>query len=361
MTRARPTSGHRADSRPVRLVVAGSCAALAVLGGVVGCAPFHAGAAATVGGDRISTGQLRTVTQDVLATASAAPAGVPRVGQAQLQQEALGNLISLQILQRLASRFGATVSAQDIGTARTGLVDPILFNLYQGQVPSTLGPAARETTAQQYAAARGVDLDMLAKVEAYQQAVTDAVPVDTQQVRAAYDAEPDHRVVGYRQVVTTGAAASAIAAALKADPSAVEEIARAAGTFAAPETVVAAGNSAAPKVGAVVGPQSSDGSTYTIIVVTQSRTETFAEALSPTSPERAPLQRAAFTKAYAAEVTSLGVHVNPRFGSWSLTAQDQTTGLALGSVTGGGTSALSSPIGVAPSNSPGLPGDSTGG
>lgn len=339
-----------------RLLAAAPLLALAVLGGVVGCAPYHAGAAATVGGDRISTGQLRTATQNVLATASAAPPSVTKVDQAQTQQEILGNLISLQILQRLASRYGVSVSARDIGTARDSIVGPILFNLYQGQIPSSLGPAARLTKARQLAAARGVDLDMLAKVEAYQQAVTDAVPVDSRQVRAAYDAEPNHRVVGYRQIITLGAAANAVAAALKSDPNSIDQIAAAAGTFAAPEMVVLAGAAAPPKVGAVIGPQTTDGSTYTIIVVTQSRTETFADALLPTSPTRAPLQQAAFGKAYPAEAAALGVHVSPRFGGWSLKTPDQTTGLPLGSVTGAGSSALSSPIAAPPSGSAGLPG-----
>lgn len=357
MTCPRAALGDPADSPPVtRRLCLLVVAALVAGSAAAACAPFHAGAAATVGADRITTSQLRGATQDVLATASAAPPSVTKVDQGQTQQEILGNLISLQILQRLASRYAVSVSARDIGTARDSIVGPILFNLYQGQIPSSLGPAARLTKARQLAAARGIDLDMLAKVEAYRQAVTDAVPVDSRQVRAAYDAEPNHRVVGYRQIVTLGAAANAIAVALKSDPGAIDQIVAAAGTFAAPEMVVLAGAAAPPKVGAVIGPQTTDGSTYTIIVVTQSRTETFADALSPTSPTRAPLQRAAFSKAYPAEAAALGIHVSPRFGSWSLTTPDQTTGLPLGSVTGAGSSALSSPISAPSSAGASLPG-----
>lgn len=86
-------------------------AALAALG-VSGCQPVQAGAAATVGDERISTSALENTVEAVLAAQQRTQAGAPDEGQ--LQRSTLSRMIVGIIIGEAASREGVTVTRGEV-------------------------------------------------------------------------------------------------------------------------------------------------------------------------------------------------------------------------------------------------------
>ncbi len=324
--------------RPTRLLLALPATALVAL---TACAPFHAGAAATVGNARISTDELRTLSTAVLAQ-QPKDGSTTDVAQSAVQQGTLSELVQLQVLRSLAASRHVTVGTGQIGAARTTLVAQIVSSVYQGQVPTTLSPVQLEARARAVAAAAGVDLDSLATVDAYVTALTAALPVSDEQIRASFDRQPDHRFYDIDVVeVSDQTTAQEAASALQASPANFARIALTLGAGSTTSTTVAAATleqeagSKALKVGAVVGPGQTSSGAYQVVLVTGRGTRTLAEALAAGSTERRALQAQAFPATYAALAAELGIHVNPRFGTWSPTGQD-ALGEQIGAVAAGG-------------------------
>jgi hypothetical protein len=306
------------------------------------CAPYHAGAAATIGDDRIDTATLRTATAHVLADQTSGGT-TPNDTQVQVQQTVLTQLVELQLLQRQAVAMGVSVGPSNIGDERTALIAQILTS--EG---STVAPAQQQAAASAYAAGRGIDLDELAAVQAYVSALSSAQNVSDAAVTAVFDQSSDHHFYDVDEFTTTDVStAQSVATALQSHSVTFAQVQAQEGPTAAFKTTVTAAfleqgtSGAAPTVGQVVG--LNDNGTYEIFVVTGTGTETLADALAPNSSERATAAAEAFAAGYKATAAKLSVHINPRFGSWSPTAEDVLGDLPLGAVQGAGVQ-LSSPL-----------------
>lgn len=348
MTPARGRDGDPADWRPVRrpVRVLALTPALVLLG-LAACAPFHAGAAATVGNDRISTAQLRTVTAREISLANTvggvAQQGASAPNQKAVQQTALTELVQLKILAAMASDLGVTVTANDIGRAKT-----------------TITANNGGDKAAGNAALKGFDLELYTQVQAYEQKIIAATPTDDSQIAQAFAKQTDHRQVQLSEVDFTDAqTAQAFAAAATGRPAEFAQLAtRVTGTPPVPPayyplaqiTQVAA--STPIKAGAILGPlQASASGGYVVLQVLSTRTETLADALATGSAERTAAQEAQFPTRYAAVAKRLGVHVSPRFGAWQQSA-DNGLG-SVGDVPVG--KQLSKPVGgTSPSAAPSL-------
>jgi hypothetical protein len=296
--------------------------ALALVGLAAGaCAPFHAGAAATVGNARITTDQLRNATQRVL---SAQPkGGTTNAPQGTVQRTVLGQLVSLDLLQHLAGQYGVAVTPLEIGEAKTAIT---------AGLASTGGAAATMTEANTDLAAKGADLQQEAEVEATYEALVSHGPVTTSQVTAAYDAQPDHGVYAIAAfILPASLEPSQLVTALKSAPASAlsqieSEVQQAGGEVETPtvdgsalSVVLGKPADTAYTANEIVGPETLQGGESIVVEITAVHQRTLTEALAPDSVERA----AAFDTAYYAPAEkSLGVHINPRFGGWTPTGSD---------------------------------------
>lgn len=160
-------------TRTRRLTIAVASAAVAVAA-LAGCSSTTAGAAATIGDTRISEQELASQVQ-AIQVAKGQPANAP---DASLTQQALGRLITIELLDRLAAREGVVITQ--------GMVDEQVAN-YEGQAgdrqqleqlfleqnvaPSQLEDIIRlQVTAQQL----GIALNPRGSAEEQGQAVFDA-------------------------------------------------------------------------------------------------------------------------------------------------------------------------------------------
>ncbi|HEX7354191.1 MAG TPA: SurA N-terminal domain-containing protein [Mycobacteriales bacterium] len=289
--------------------------ALALVG-LAACAPYHAGAAAAVGNQRITTSQLREVTMREISLANKV-GGTPQQGasapdQTSVQQTALTEMIQLKILRAMASDLGVTVTATDIGRTTQQIKA-------QNGGDATAGKAAL----------KGFDLQLYSEVQAFEQKVLAAIPVDDSQIAQAFAKQTDHRQVRLSEVdLGDPQTAQAFATAAAADPTSFAALARqVTGADPVPPAyypltqITQVAGSTPIKAGAVIGPlQSSASGGYVVLQVLSTRVETLADALAPGSDERAALQQAAFPARYAAVEKRLGVHVSPRFGAWNQSA-----------------------------------------
>lgn len=100
----------RAPRRATRLAILGAVAASGLA--IAGCAPVHAGAAATVGNDRISVNQVKSDAATMLADSnSSSKASADQEG---LQRSVLSKLIVDNLIGRAAAQKGITVSEADV-------------------------------------------------------------------------------------------------------------------------------------------------------------------------------------------------------------------------------------------------------
>ena len=294
------------------------------------CAPFHAGAAATVGDARITVDQLRSATQQVLAAQPSG--GTSNAPQSAVQRTVLGQLVSLSLLQHLAGQYGVTVSPTDIGTAKTAIASGIT---------STGGTADTATEAASDLAAKGAGLQQEAEVEATYDALISRGPVTDAQVTAAFQAQPDHGVYQVAAfILPASLQPSQLVTALQGAPvselSQIEsEVQQAGGEVETPtvdgptlSSVLGKATTTTYKAGQIVGPETIQGGESIVIDVVAASQRTLAQALAPDSVERA----AAFDSVYYMPAEKkLGVHVNPRFGGWTPTGADVES-LPLGTV-----------------------------
>ena len=343
----RPSQVDPADRALVkRSLLAASVAALLTTGVLAGCShPYHAGAAATVGEDRISTDQLRTMVDRGFAGIPASVTTKPE--RVDIERLDLGQLIQLAVLKQMAKDLKAV---------------PVTDAQIDGEITTAAQSSSLEEL-QANAAAQGVDpktLRIFAEVVAYQKAVITAPPISQQALQQAYDSA---KASTYEEVhvahilVATKAEADSIYAQLQADPSKFAALAAQYSTdtgskanggdlgFANRGAFVKEFSDAAfaGKDGTIVGPvQSQFG--FHIIQVIAHRTISFEDA-SPAL--RLSLNSDAFVDAYKKAAAALSISVNPRFGAWVADGGQD----GLGDVEASDKGDLSSPVAPAPTAS----------
>lgn len=312
-------------TRPIaaaRLVAAGAVAVVALAG--CGDSPVRAGAAAVIGGDRISTEQLASSVDAGLADPAAAQLGQDRPTY---QRDVLSRLISTRVVDVAAQRQGVSVTPAEVDAQ------------YRSIESSVGGP---EQLAQQ-AAAAGLTLDRvreLARTRALTAALGDALTADVvvpeAQLRSAYDAgidQYDQVRTAQVQVATLPDAQALLPRARTLSNEAFAELARsqsldestkASGgdlgvqpqsAFASQGLAAYGAAAFAARVGDTFAVASDRGAH--VVRVLERRTTTFEQA-------RPELRRAALQEQNAAAVQdlltrtadSLHITINPRFGSW---------------------------------------------
>lgn len=311
-------------TRPARLVAA--CAVAVVALSACGGSPVRAGAAAVVGGNRITTQQLSTAVDDALASPAAEQLGQDRPA---LQRELLGRLVEGQVLDEAARREGVTVTA--------GQVD----EQYRAIEQSVGGPEQLEPQA----AAAGYTLagvNELARREAVRQALGDRLTQDVrvpeEQLRQAYEAGDFDQVrTAMVQVATLAEAQALLPQARGLDDEAFAELARTrsldeqskqnGGDIGlAPRSAFTEGleEYGAAAFGARVGDTFAVASPSGghVVRVLERRTTPFEQAQPQLRRAVLQEQRSAAVQSLVSEVAAdLGVDVNPRFGAWDAAQQ----------------------------------------
>ena len=146
---------------PIRAATAVKAAvAAAAFGGLIaGCTPVQLGAAATVGSDRISTGQLDSEVS-VLSNAAKPYSGTVQLTAAQLPKDVLSWLIRFQIREDLASREHITVTR--------GQTQQALADIYQQAAAQAQQQGVSNVSLDELAVANGLPPDLLAELGRYQ-------------------------------------------------------------------------------------------------------------------------------------------------------------------------------------------------
>ena len=146
---------------PIRAATAVKAAvAAAAFGGLIaGCGPVQMGAAATVGSQRISAGQLDSEVS-TLAAAAKPYSGTVQLTAAQLPKDVLSWLIRFQIREDLASREHITVSRAATQQA--------LADIYQQAAAQAQQQGVSNVTLDELAVANGLPPDLLAELGRYQ-------------------------------------------------------------------------------------------------------------------------------------------------------------------------------------------------
>ena len=146
---------------PIRAATAVKAAvAAAAFGGLIaGCAPVQLGAAATVGSDRISTGQLDSEVS-VLSNAAKPYSGTVQLTAAQLPMDVLSWLIRFQIREDLASREHITVTR--------GQTQQALADIYEQAAAQAQQQGISNVSLDELAVANGLPPDLLAELGRYQ-------------------------------------------------------------------------------------------------------------------------------------------------------------------------------------------------
>jgi SurA-like protein len=146
---------------PIRAATAVKAAVAAVaFGGLIaGCGPVQMGAAATVGSQRISAGQLDSEVS-TLAAAAKPYSGTVQLTAAQVPKDVLSWLIRFQIREDLASREHITVSRAATQQA--------LADIYQQAAAQAQQQGVSNVTLDELAVANGLPPDLLAELGRYQ-------------------------------------------------------------------------------------------------------------------------------------------------------------------------------------------------
>jgi foldase protein PrsA len=341
-----------------RFLLAVPVAALALA--MTSCShPAHAGAAATVGSDRVSTSTLSAMVSRGVA---AIPASVtPKPATLDIERSDLTRLIQLSVLKQLAAKAHVTVTDQDIDAA---LAQAAAENAQS--TSETVTDAASATKALDDSAAQsGIDpltLRTYAEVAAYEQKLAEALPDTPAAIQAAYQ----KNIASFEQVhvahilVATEALAKTILAQVQADPSQFAALAAKYSTdtgskanggdlgFASPSSYVApfGADAEAGKDGTIIGPVKTQYG-YHIIKIIAHETTSLADA---TPQLKLSLNSTTFQNQFIAALKKTSISVNPRYGMWSLSGSQDGLGLVVASTKG----SLSSPAG-SPSSSSSAP------
>jgi hypothetical protein len=278
------------------------------------------GAAALVGSERITTGQLQTQLNESLAGGQLqAQQGFSR---AAFERELLGHMISVDLVNATAADHHVTVTSQDIAAQQAAYVKS----------------AGSLAALEQQAASGGVTAKQLpgfVRLAALQAKLGTALVAGLTATPAQLAAEYQKDIDQYDQIdvaqiaVKSKALADQILAKVKRDPSAFAGLAAkhsidpktknkggVVGFVGRTQVQSIAGGPKVPlKAGSYVVAHS--GSTYVVLHIISRRTVPLSAV---TSQLKASLfssqEQALLAKAISAEATKLGVHVSPRYGHW---------------------------------------------
>ena len=318
----------------MRRLIAVAVPAALVAATLAGC-DTSPGAAAIVGGDRISAQKLQQTVDSGLADPQAQQQlGADRPG---FVRKELSRLITNILVSKAASEEGVTATNADI--------DSELASLAQ--------QAGGESQLEQQAGAAGVpkkDLRNFIYYFVLQQKIGEklaaAVPITQQQLEAAYQSQIDQfdQVDSAHILVKTKAEADSILAQVKANPSAFATLAKkfsldtgskAAGGelgFQPHSQFVAAFADAIfkAKPGTFIEVHSQFG--WHVVHVIAHRTTTLAQATPQLKAQiLQPESQTLVQKQLTTVANRIGVHVNPRYGTWD----PKTTSVAAPSDKGG--------------------------
>jgi parvulin-like peptidyl-prolyl isomerase len=283
------------------------------------------GAAATVGGTRISTGTLQAGVNAALAN----PQAAAQIGgnRGTFARELLAKMISDDVVAAIAASRHVTVSLLDVSkqtqafVQQAGSLATLRTQAAQGGVPPSALPAfIHAFTLQQ-------------KVE---DSLISTLPVTTAQLQQAYDANRDKydQVDAAHILVKSKALATSLLAQVKADPSRFAALAAKYSIdtgskdkggelgFESRSQVVPAFGTAlfTHKPGSFVIAHSKFG--YHVIHIIAHRVQSLASVTPELKTTIFASQRTALLgKAVIAESRRLGVHVSPRYGRWDAAKQ----------------------------------------
>lgn len=305
-------------TRTFRLLAVSGAAALVLTG--CGDGAVRTGAAATVGGDRITTSALdRVVTRGLADPAAQQAAGSDRVA---LERSVLSRLVERLVLNAAARQESVTV---DGATVDAALDD---YATQAGGLAQLQDAAAKAGIAKQ-------DLRQAIADFALRDALSDKLTADIQVPEAVLQQAYQQNIAQFDQVhsahilVATKALAVQILAKVKADPTQFDALAakyssdtsnkdkggdlgfQGKGALEKPfETAIFTS-----KPGSFVIAQTKFG--FHVIHVIAHKTTTLEQARTTLRRGLLGQQRQAALTAYLQKVAKkLGVHINPRFGTW---------------------------------------------
>lgn len=308
-------------NRPVCLTALAGLAALALSG--CGAGAVRAGAAATVGAERITTSELDRVVQRGLADPSAAQAvGADRAG---FERSVLSRLVDHLVVTDAARRKGVSVDGGDVAAT-------------QDRIASQLNGVAQLRAAALKAGISAADLPQTLSDVALRDKLADKLTADVAVpdplLRAAYDrnAATNDTVHSAHILVASQALARTLLAKVTAAPASFGALAMqysqdagskaqggdlgflGRGVLAKPFEAAIFGN----KPGSFVLAKTRFG--YHVIHVLERRTTTFTQAVPELRRQLLATQRtAAVEQLLRADAKRLGVRINPRFGRWDAT------------------------------------------
>jgi parvulin-like peptidyl-prolyl isomerase len=296
------------------------------------------GAAALVGGDRISIASLQHTVNKELAdpairTALSNPQFSAGLGKnaAGFVRVTLARLISERVLGRVAAEHHVTVSAQEVQSQTASFVQQVgSLQTLQAQAAQQVGVTAAELPA-------------LIRFTVLQQKLSDALvksqPVTHAQLVAQYNQDIDQfDQVDLAQIaVPTKALAQKVLHKAKANPSSFGALAQRYSTdtqskatggaigFIGRNQLASVLGSDPTKIaaGQILMTHSSTG--YVIVHVIKTKKTSLAAATPQLKSELFQSEgQTLLQKAAIAESNRLGVHVNPRYGKWNAATQTIT-------------------------------------
>jgi len=318
-------------TRTPALLLAASALSVFVLTGC-GDGTVRAGAAATVGDDRITTSTLDGyVTRGLKDSTASQKVGNDKAG---FERDALGRIIQHDIVTAAAKKLGVTVTGADVDQYSSDL-DQRIVQSGQGASLEAAAAAAGIAPSDQ----RQFFTDLVLK-EAVADKLTENLPVPDSLLMQGYQ----QNIAQYDQVhsahilVATKPLADNILRQVKADPSTFATLAakystdtssktnggdlgfQGRGALVKPFEDAIFGN----KPGSYVEAHTQFG--WHVIHVIERKTTTFAQAKRDLRRQVLQTQRTELLDAYLAGIAKkLGVHVNPRFGVWDATNQAVVT------------------------------------
>ena len=313
-------------SRTARLLAAAGLAAVVLTG--CGDGTIRAGAAATVGDDRITTSALDQVVTRGLADPSAQQTvGADRTS---FERAVLRRLISHVLLTKAAAAERVSVSGGDVVGARDRIAaqlggeaalnaEALKAGISARDLTQTIADVAlRDALADKLTAA--VDVPETALKQAYQQNIAQYDQVHSAHILVATKAKAEQILAA---VKATPDRFAALAAMFSTDPGSKDKAGdlgfQGRGALQKPFEAAVFSN----PVGSFLIAHTQLG--FHVIHIIERKTTTLAEASKDLRRNLLGQQRSTAVQVLLVKTAKrLGVHVNPRFGVWDPTAQDVT-------------------------------------
>jgi parvulin-like peptidyl-prolyl isomerase len=278
------------------------------------------GAAAVIGGYRISTSDLQRQVNEALADGQAA--NQPSFDQATFTRDLLTHMINVHLVNTAAIDHHATVTTQDVANELT------LFEQRYGGLEQLQSQAAKGgiSVKQLPAFVRYAALE-----QSLSRALTDQLPATEAQLEAQYQKDIDEfdKVQIAQIPVKSKALADSIAAQARANPDSFASLAEKYSTDAASAAkgglVGYVGRTEVQKLvgtadqaltpGTFVVAKGSSG--YNVIHIISRQTQPIADVTSELKAELfASVAENLVSATLTKQAAKLGVHVSPRYGTW---------------------------------------------